>query len=73
MLRRGRSAPPRTTRYPLNLVAYGSGSVGDTVEGQLSGGWADGGVGSVDLGGVHNGLVLPGGSGGCESSKSDDG
>jgi len=53
----------------------GSGSVGDAVEGQLSGCWADSGVGSVDLGGVHNGTVgvASGGGGGCKSNDGGDG
>ncbi len=52
--------------------AYGSGSVGNAVEGQLSGGWADGGIGSVDLSGIHDSSVTPGGGGGCESSDGGD-
>jgi len=53
----------------------GSGSVGDTVEGQLGGGRADSGVGSVDLSGVHNGAVGVTSSGGgcCESENGGDG
>lgn len=61
---------------PRSGTTYGSGSVGDTVEGQLSGSWADGGVGSVDLGGVNNTGsvgVACGGGGGCESNDGGDG
>jgi len=51
----------------------GSCGVGDAVEGQLSGSWADGGVGSVHLGGVGNGAVDIGGGGCCESENGDGG
>ncbi len=62
---------PQSDRW----VSYGSGSVGDAVEGQLSGSWADGGVGGVDLGGVDHGLVLVSvcGGSGCESKDGGDG
>jgi hypothetical protein len=52
---------------------YLSSSVGNAVVGQLSGSWAEGGVGSVDLSGVHNSSVLPSGDGGSESSNGGDG
>lgn len=58
---------------PLSREAYSSGSVGDAVEGQLSGGWADGGIGSVNLSGIHNGAIVVGGDGGCESSDGGEG
>lgn len=57
----------------VDLEAYGSSSVGDAVEGQLSGSWADSGVGSVDLGGVDDGAVVVGRDSGCESSDGGEG
>ena len=42
------------------------------VEGQLSGGWADGGVGSVDLSCVDNSAVGVGRDSGCKSGKGDE-
>jgi len=51
----------------------GSDSVGNAIEGQLGGGWAVGGIGSVDLSCVDNGVVGPGGCSGCESGKGDNG
>jgi hypothetical protein len=53
--------------------AHLGSSVGDTVEGQLSGSWADGRVGGVDLGGVDNSAVVVGRGSGCESCEGDDG
>jgi len=50
-----------------------SGSVGDAIVGQLGGSWADSGVGSVDLGGVDDGLVAVRSSGSCCKSKDGDG
>jgi len=50
-----------------------SGSVGDAVEGQLSGSRADGGIGSVDLSGVHNAGVGVGRGRGHESCEGDNG
>jgi len=50
-----------------------SGSVGDTVEGQLSSSWADGGIGSVNLSGVHNAGVGVGRDRGHESCEGDNG
>jgi len=54
--------------------ALGS-SVGDAVEGQLSCSWADGGIGSVNLGGVDNAGVGvgSGGGGGHEGCEGDNG
>jgi len=49
----------------------GSGSVGDAVEAEGGWGRADGGVGSVDLSGVHNSAVGPGRGRGGE--REDDG
>jgi len=61
----------------LFAVSYLRDSVGDAIEGQLGGSWADGGVGSVDFGGVVDGLVAllegRGRGGGHEGSKGDDG
>ena len=63
----------RLVRSPADS-AYLSGSVGDAIEGQLSGSWADGGVGGVDLSGVDDGLVAVGSRGsGCESENGDGG
>ncbi len=59
------------------IISYLRDSVGDTIEGQLSGSWADSGVGSVDLSSVDNSLVAllegRGRGGGHEGSKGDDG
>jgi len=52
----------------------GSGSVGDAVEGQLGGSWADSGVCSENLSLVDNGAVGVGsGGGGCCKSKNGGG
>ena len=54
-------------------MSYLSDSVGDAIDGERGGSWADGGVGSEHLSGVRHGAVRPG-SGGCgESSEGDDG
>ncbi len=52
-------------------MSYLSSSVGHAVEGQSGGIGADSGVCGVDLGGVDNGIVGPGGGGGCESENGD--
>jgi hypothetical protein len=66
---------PRLQTSQDSRYTYGSGSVGDAVEGQLSGCWADGGVGSVDLSGVDDGTVgvSSGSGGGCKSNDGGDG
>jgi len=51
----------------------GSDGVGNAVEGQAGGTWADGGVCSVHLSGVHDSLVRPRRGSGCKSSEGDDG
>jgi hypothetical protein len=53
-------------------AAHLSDSVCVAVEGQLSGGWADGGIGSVDLSCVDNRAVVVGRGSGCESGKGDE-
>jgi hypothetical protein len=51
-----------------------SGSVGLAVEGQLSGSWADSGIGSVHISGVDNGAVgVSSGGRGHKGSEGDDG
>ncbi len=59
-------------RFPIGVLSHLSSSVGDAIVGQLSGRWADGGDGSVNLGGVDHGLVV-GSSGSCCESKDGDG
>lgn len=57
-----------------DVESYLSGSVGLSVEGQLSGSWADSGICSVHLSGVDNGAVGVSGRGrGHEGSEGDDG
>lgn len=66
----------RLPQIDLERRTYGSGSVGDAVEGQLGGGRADSGVCGVDLSCVDNGLVLvcsSGDNGGCKSNDGGDG
>jgi hypothetical protein len=53
-------------------MSYLSDSVGDAIDGERGGSWADGGVGSEHLSGVH-GAVRPGSRGCGESSEGDDG